>query len=224
MKRILSPSAFAAALLGMSLPMAMQAAVPAPSDTRSDIRHDLNQARQEVRAEMAKARAELDTENLSLDKGVHFGKDSKRKSSGQNSLPEAQITPKGDFLVAGKAVTIDARQRQQLLDYRGLMIELAKTGIDGGERAAMAALDVADVSMLRLIWGGLSGSLEQRVNSTVKQQVEPMVQQICRRLPRVRESQQQLAGSLPEFRPYATLERKDIDDCDKNLRNEFATR
>jgi len=212
----------ATALLAALLPLGAQAG-PAPSETRSEIKREMADARQEVRAEMAKARIELDSENLSLDKGLHFGKNGKRKPADEGPLP-AQITPKGDFLVDGKAVAINAQQRQQLLDYRGQVIELAKVGIDGGELAAMAALDATDVSLFRLIAGGLSGSLERRVEASVKQHVEPLVRQICRRLPQVLESQQKLAANLPRFQPYATLERDDIDDCERDLRDEFAAR
>ena len=215
----------AIALLGVLLPLGAQAAGSAPpEDTRAEIKHEMADARQEIRLEMAKARAELNSENLSLDKSLHFGKNGKRKSADNDSLPAAQITPKGDFLVDGKAVAINAQQRQQLLDYRGQVIALAKVGIDGGERAAMAALDATDVSLFRLIVGGLSGSLERRVEASVKQHVEPLVRQICRRLPQVLESQQQLAANLPQFQPYANLERDDIDDCERDLRSEFAAR
>lgn len=214
----------AIALLALLLPLGAQAAGSAPSETRSEIKREMADARQEVRTEMAKARAELGSDNLSLDQGLHFGKDGKRKSAGKDSLPAAQITPKGDFLVDGKAVAINLQQRQQLLDYRGQVIELARVGIDGGELAAMAALDATDVSLFSLIVGGLSGSLERRVEASVKQHVEPLVRQICQRLPQVLESQQQLATSLPQFQPYATLERSDIDECERDLRNEFATR
>jgi len=214
----------ALALLAALLPLGAQAAGSASSGTRTEIKREMADARQEVRVEMAKARVELDSENLSLDKGLHFGKNGKKESAGKDSLPVAQITPKGDFLVDGKAVTIDARQRQQLLDYRGQIIELAKVGIDGGEQAAMAALDATDVSLFSLIVGGLSGSLERRVEASVKQHVEPMVRQMCQRLPQVLESQQQLAANLSQFRPYANLERDDIEDCERELRNEFAAR
>ena len=57
----------AALLLALS-PLAAQATV------RSEVAGDLADARQEVRADMAKERARLDRENLSLD-GLHFGKD-----------------------------------------------------------------------------------------------------------------------------------------------------
>jgi hypothetical protein len=39
--------------------------------------------------------------------------------------------------------------------------------------------------------------------------------QICRQLPAMRDTQQQLAASLPAFKPYATLDQADIDDCMK---------
>ncbi len=212
------------ALLAALLPLGAQAGGSASSETRSEIKREMADARKEIHAEMAKARVELDSENLSLDTSLQFGKNGKRKSVDKDSLPTAQITPQGDFLIDDKAVAIDARQRQQLLDYRGQVIELAKVGIDGGEKAAMAALDATDVSLFRLIVGGLSGSLERRVEATVKQHVEPLVRQICHRLPQVLESQQQLAASLPQFKPYASLERDDIDDCERELRNEFAAR
>lgn len=212
------------ALLATLLPLTAHASGSASSGTRTEIKREMAGAREEVRVEMAKARAELDSENLSLDKGLHFGKNGKRKSADSKSLPAAQITPKGDLLIDDKAVAINAQQRRQLLGYRGQVIELAKVGIDGGEKAALAALDATDVSLFRLIVGGLSGSLERRVEASVKEHVEPIVGQICRRLPQVLESQQKLAADLPQFQPYANLERSDIDDCERELRSEFASR
>lgn len=217
-------TSLAIALMAALLPSAAQAAEPAPSGIRAEFQSDMADARHEVRVEMAKARAELDSENLSLNDSLHFGRNAKRKSADKDSLPAAQITPQGDFLVDGKAVAIDARQRQQLLDYRGQIIGLAKVGIDAGEQAAMAALEATDVSLFSLIVGGLSGSLERRVEASVKQHLEPLVVQICGRLPQVLESQQRLATRLPRFQPYANLQREDIHDCERDIRKEFAAR
>ncbi|MBP3985196.1 hypothetical protein J5837_12340 [Pseudoxanthomonas helianthi] len=205
--------------LALLLPLGAQA-----GSVRDDVRHDMAEARSEVRAELAKARVELDTENLEVGNSFHFGKDGKRKASRDEKLPKAEITPRGDFLIEGKAVAVNAAQRQQLLGYRGLVIEIAKDGIDAGEHAAMAAIEATDTSLFGLIWGGMTGSLERRVERTVKQHVEPMVRRICHRLPDVLASQQQLSASLPQFRPYATLERDDVDDCEKDIRNDFAMR
>lgn len=203
----------------LALPLGAQAS--APSD---DVRKEMADARKEVRTELAKARTELETQNLEVGNGFHFGKDGKRKAAQDKDLPKAEISPQGDFLIDGKAVAVNAAQRRQLLGYRGLVIDIAKDGIDAGESAAMAALEITDTSLFGLIWGGMTGSLERRVERTVKEHVEPMVRRICQRLPDVLASQQQLSASLPQFRPYATLERDDVDDCEKDIRNEFAMR
>ena len=38
------------------------------------------------------------------------------------------------------------------------------------------------------------------------------------------DSQQRLSSSLPQFRPYATLEADDVANCERDIRNEFASR
>lgn len=207
----------AVALCLALLPPAAQAA---PDSIRGEIKQDMDEARREIRSEMASARAELANENLSLGDGLHIDGQGKHKAD----LPNAEISRSGDLLIDGKAVAIDARQRRQLLDYRGQVIDIARLGIDAGERAAMAAIDATDVSLFSLIFGGLSGSLERRIESTVKQHVEPMVKQICARLPQVLASQQALAASLPQFRPYASLNQGDIDDCRRDMRDALAVR
>ena len=206
----------AALVLALS-PLAAQATV------HDEVASDLDQARQEVRTEMAQERARLDRENLSLD-GLHFGKDDKRETAKRKDPPKGEITPGGDLLVDGKAVAVDASQRRQLLDYRKQVIGIAKTGIDAGEHAAMVAIDLTNVSLFRLIVGGMTGSLERRVEASVKRDIEPAVLQICRQLPQLRDSQQELATSVPEFRPYATLDDDDVEDCESDIRNDLATR
>ena len=212
----------ALALLVGLMPLGAQAAGSEPSGVRAEIRQEMANARKEMRVEMAKARADLDSENLSLDQGLRFGKDQNRKAADRDSLPAAQITPKGDLLIDGKAIAVSAQQRKQLLDYRGQVIGLAKIGIDGGEKAAMTVFEATDVSLFSLIVGGMSGSLERRVEASVKQHVQPLVLNICRQLPQLLESQQQLAASVPQFQPYASLERDDIDDCERDVLKEFA--
>ncbi len=196
----------------------------AQADTvKGEIEQDLAEARQEVRMEMAQARAELDTENLSLD-GLQFGREDRKEATRRRNLPKGEITPGGDLLIEGKPVALDARQRRQVLDYRSQVIDLAKTGLDAGERAAMLAIEATDVSLFRLIVGGLTGSLERRVEATVKRELQPMVMQICQRLPALRDSQQALAASVPEFKPYATLDQDAVENCERDMRKDLAAR
>lgn len=211
-------------LLAAALPLAAQAAAPKDSSIDSEISADLAEARDEVRVELAKARRDLETGNLEVGEGLRFGKSGKRNDAKERTLPKAEITPRGDFLIEGKAVAIDVQQRQELLRYRGQVIDIAKAGIDIGERSAQVALDAVDRGMFSLLFGAMTGSLERRIEKTVRQTVEPGVRQICRSLPALRDSQQRLSASLPQFRPYATLEVDAAEDCEKEVRQEFATR
>jgi hypothetical protein len=205
------------------LPLAAHAAATQEDEgsISREISADMADARKEVRAELAAARKELETGNLDIRDSLHFGRNGKRAPS-DPALPKAEITPHGDFLLDGEEVAIDAGQRRELLAYRGQVIEVARAGIDIGEQAALIALDTVDRGLFSLMVSAMTGSLERRVEKTVKESLEPGVTRICRSLPSLLESQQRLAASLPEFRPYATLQADDVDDCEDEIRREFA--
>ncbi len=191
---------------------------------RSEVARDLADARAEVRADLAEERAKLENENLSLRDGLRFGKESREDAAKRKALPEGEITARGDLLVDGRPVAIDEAQRRQLLAYRGQVIELAKIGIDAGERAAMLAIDATDVGLFRMFVGAMTGSLERKVKSAVVREIQPAVLRICRGLPALRDSQQALSRNVPEFRPYATIEEDDVADCERDVRRELAMR
>lgn len=203
--------------------LALAALLPfaAHAGERSDLGRDLDQARTELRAELARERSRLETENLSLGGTLRFGRTAERAST---TAPRGEITPAGDLIVDGKAVAVDAAQRARLLAYRRQVIDVAKAGVDAGEKAALAALEATDVSLLRLIVGGMSGSLERRVESVVQREVRPAVLRICRQLPALRGSQQALAAELPAFRPFATLREDDVARCESDLQRDLAAR
>lgn len=201
--------------------LAAQAAEPQKNGAdRGVVGADIAEARKEVRDELAKARTELETENLDVGDNLQFGTSGRHKPA--SSLPKAEISRNGDFLIDGKALAIDEAQRRELLAYRGLIIDVAKAGIDMGERSAQAALDSVDRGMFSLFVGAMTGSLERRVEKQARETVQPLALQLCRRLPEVRASQQHLAASVPQFQPYATLEARDAEDCESDVRNEFA--
>jgi hypothetical protein len=204
--------------------VALSPLVAQAGTVRTEVASDLDEARQEVRTEMARERARLENENLALGDGLHFGKSDKDAATKRRTLPKGEITPHGDLLIEGKAVALDARQRRQVLDYRTQVIGIARTGLDAGEQAAMLAIEATDVSLFRLITGGITGSLERRVEATVQREIQPMVLQICHRLPQLRDSQQALAASVPEFRPYATLDSDDVENCERDIRKDLAAR
>ena len=209
--------------LCLAMPMAAHAG-PAGSDTGigSEIRQELADARVEMRTELAQARKELQTGNLQLDNSLRFAGHGDREDP-SSDRPTAEITPDGDFLIDGEALEIDSNQRRQLLVYREQIVGIALSGIDIGEKSAEAALEAVDRSWFGLMFSAMTGSLERRIEHVVRQQVQPAVLAICRQLPAVMASQQRLASSLPQFRPYATLEADDITDCEDEVRQEFAS-
>ena len=208
----------------LALALMVPASVPAAEPARgisAEIQAGLAEARSEMRSELAKARAELHTENLTLGNGLSVGS---RKSRADSTLPPAHITPAGALVIDGKPVATDAAQRQLLLDYRGKVLEVASAGIDVGEKAALMAFKATDTSLLGLIVGAMTGSLEARIERTVRQELMPLVATVCLRLPGVLDSQQALAAALPPFAPYATLDASDVADCERDMRNELALR
>lgn len=217
-------SKFHVSLLGLALllPLTAQAA-DSPQGIRAEIQADMAEGRAEVRAEMAKARRELDSGNLVLGKGLSIGKHSAGTRTGSD-LPPAHITPTGELVIDDTTVAVNAAQRRLLLDYRLQVIEVAKAGIDTGEKVAIAALEATDVSLFRLVTSAMSGSLERRIKQTVKQELAPMAVQLCGRLPQVLASQQALTVSVPQFQPYATLDQPSVDGCESEFARSMAMR
>lgn len=210
----------AALALCLLSPLAVLAGEPAPTGINAEIRQEMSDAREEVRTELAKARQEMRTENLRIDNSLQFGDHDEAPSD----LPRAEITPQGDLLIEGEAQAIDAGQRAQLLAYRGQVVEIALTGIEAGQRTAEAALDaVGDASWVGLMFSAMTGRLERNIERTVQHHLEPAMQDICRQLPTVMASQQELASTLPQFRPYANLEPGDVEDCENLIQQEFAS-
>ncbi|MDR7194819.1 hypothetical protein [Luteimonas terrae] len=210
--------------LALCLPMAAWSAPPERGGVREEIRRDLEDARRDIRTDLAKARAELDSENLDVGNSLQVHGDGRRKTTAESKLPKAEITPQGDFLIDGESIAVDASQRRQLLAYRGMVIEVAKAGIDIGEVSALAAVDSVDRGVFSLMVGAMTGSLERRIERTVRTTVGPGVLLICDRMPALRDAQQQLANDLPAFRPYARLEAQDADNCRNEVRREFVRR
>ncbi len=131
--------------------------------------------------------------------------------SGKDSLPKAEITPQGDLLVGGDKIAVDATQRALLLRYRAAIINVAGTGAGIGVQGAGFGMQAAG----KALRGAFTGNGD-RVGEEIEAEARKFEQRalaICDRLPPLLRTQQQLAASLPAFRPYATMDQSDIDDC-----------
>lgn len=133
-------------------------------------------------------------------------------SHNDSTLPKAQITPQGDFVVGGKTIAITPAQRSALLAYREKLITVASAGIAVGKQGAAIGVQAAGAALA----AAMSGKSDAEVEASVKAKTSGIRQaaaKICDRLPEMMIEQQKLAAALPAFKPYATMTEKNIDDC-----------
>ena len=145
------------------------------------------------------ARKELATGNIEISK---------------DQQTKAEITPEGDLLVNGKQITTNAEQRKLLLEYRGHIAGIATAGIDIGLQGA----DLAGKAVGEALKGVLTGNtdqIEQKIEAEAKG-IEKAALQLCKLLPAMKVTQDKLAVAVPEFKPYATMDQSDVDDCGKD--------
>jgi len=168
-----------------------------------------------VQKEIRQAREKLATENVSVGsvhvRGGHGGVNISTDDE-NNNLPKAEITPKGDLLIDGKAVAINAEQRALLMEYRAHIIGIAESGMDIGMQGA----DLAAKAVGEAFKGIFSGKSEQDIEKSVEAEaagIKMAAAKLCGRLPDMMASQQKVAAAVPEFKPYATMTKEDIEDC-----------
>jgi predicted small lipoprotein YifL len=179
----------------------------ASEQTSSVISRGIQKAMQEAKQELATKNIDVNSVHVS---GDHHGND--------DSRPKAEITPQGDLLIAGTKVAATPAQQTLLLDYRKQIVGIAETGMDIGTQGADLGLNAAKQAM----WGALSGKTDKDIEAAIKPQtdkIQASADKLCLRLPELLSAQQNLAAAMPEFRPYATMQQKDIDDCGKDMKD-----
>lgn len=208
--------------LALLLPLAAcSQSNPTDSDASSSVAQAMKEVRKqtspsmiaaEVQKGIQKAKQKLATEDIQVDSihvgnGVHIDNDSR---------PKAVITPQGELVVAGKEVKATPEQHVMLQDYRQQIVGVIETGMDIGAHSADLGVSAAKEA----IWGALTGKSDKEIEASIKPQtskIQAAAMHLCQRLPDLLASQQKLAASMPEFRPYATMTQKDVDDCGKNM-------
>ena len=162
---------------------------------------------------LQKARREMETGNISISGGVHINVNG-HEFNRPEGASKAEISPQGDLLIEGRAVAVTPAQRALLLDYRGQIIAVAESGMAMGVKGA----DLAGKALSETFSGLVNGDSEQakqRIEAEGRK-LEADARRLCGQLPRMLATQQQLATSLPAFKPYATMTQEDVDDCMKH--------
>jgi len=168
----------------------------------------------EIRKAMREAKQELATKNINVD-SVHINGSNRND---RDSRPKAEITPQGELLIGGKPVAATPTQQTLLLDYRKQIVGIAEAGMDIGAQGADLGLSAAKEG----VWGALTGKSDKDIEAAIRPQtdkIQAAAAKLCQRLPELLTSQQKLAAAMPEFRPYATMQQKDVDDCGKGMKD-----
>lgn len=168
---------------------------------------------------IAEAQHKLETENVRVGNysRIHVNGRSYGAGRGVDGLPRAEITPEGEFLVGGEPVPATAAQTELLLEHRAQLIGVARAGMAIGAQGA----DIAGTALTGIgqaLFGGEDGraAFEARIEAEAEK-IRHEAATLCALLPGLHASQQALAASMPEFAPYATMTREDIEECGKDI-------
>lgn len=154
---------------------------------------------QQVNRDLAQARDDVLTKNITLD-------------ADDGSAPAAEITPHNDLLIDGRPVPLTASQRGLVRRYRQQTVRIALQGIDIGRQGADIGLHAAGPAVVMALFGASDDTIERHVQKQLAP-VHAAVAKLCNSLPALMATGQQLATSLPAFRPYATLTPEKIRKC-----------
>lgn len=192
-------------LLAGSLPLAACGNTADDDDAARDAERAVSVLGVEMVEVERKIREELATGNIDFGDGHHTDGDA------GNNETDAEITPEGDLLIGGEPVEVDAEERAMLLAYRQQVTDVALAGANIGMQGA----DLATKAMgeaFRGILSGNTGEMEAKIEAEAAK-IQAQVVVLCDRLAPLLETQQALAASIPELRPYATMDQDDVDEC-----------
>lgn len=157
--------------------------------------------------------------HVSTDKGnvTSNGKVITLRASGQ---PDAKISADGELTIDGKAVALNDAQRALLQSYLKEMNAMTADGIAIGKQGAA----LAGTAVSEAIKGAIKSDgkpVDEKIEAEAKK-IEQQAMQLCKRLVTIKASQDALAEQLPSFKPYATIDASDVDDCGSKSGNSYA--
>jgi len=124
---------------------------------------------------------------------------------------DAIVSASGALSIAGTPVTVNAAQAQIAARYFTSAVALRddamKTGAAGASTAATAIASVA-VGLA----SGNPDSIDAKVNASAAK-VEAAADRVCTDVQALTQAQNELAAALPQFKPYATIAAREVNDC-----------
>ncbi|MGH8292724.1 MAG: hypothetical protein ACRESA_04550 [Gammaproteobacteria bacterium] len=132
---------------------------------------------------------------------------------------EARITPDGTLTIAGRPVTVNATQRQKLVQYVATVKDIEIKGVELGAAASGFATGVAAEAIVALFAGASEDDIDRKAKiraNEFKKKALPL----CQDVQTLKQLQDSLQASLPAFEPYAVIEANDAGDCEHDINSD----
>jgi Protein of unknown function (DUF2884) len=135
-----------------------------------------------------------------------------------NGAPDATINATGDLSIGGNALTTDAAQREQLQHYYSSVLAVRDHGIATGKAGAAVAGEALKSVASGLV-NGNPDEIGKQVDAKAKVVTDAALK-ICQDIDEIKAAQDNLAGQLPSFKPYAGIVGNgDIRECRKSSKS-----
>lgn len=132
-----------------------------------------------------------------------------------DGAPDAVINAMGDLQIDQHPVAVNDAQRAWLKSYHDSATMILTDGLATGKAGAALGQEAAK-SVLTNLANGNPDKIQQDIDAKTKPLKEAALK-ICVDLGNVKNSQDQLAATLPAFKPYEdVISSDDVDDCKKD--------
>lgn len=130
----------------------------------------------------------------------------------------ARIAPDGSLTIGDQPVALTPAGRTALAGFHDRTLGFVDHAKRLGKGSARFALHTVG-SVLR---GLLHGDVEQKADEAQRgaDRIKQRAAELCAELGAMRSAQQDAAGAVPEFVPYAVISQSDVDDCNVEGRPE----
>jgi len=129
----------------------------------------------------------------------------------RHNSPDAIVSVTGELTIDGKTVALNQAQKDLATRY----FAGAKTLRDDGFATGMAGASTA-LTAISAVVSGLASGEPDKIGDAVEAkaaQVEVQAQKLCRDQGELAATQNALAASVPEFKPYALIQTQDVNEC-----------
>jgi hypothetical protein len=123
----------------------------------------------------------------------------------------ARIAADGALTIDGAAVTVNDAQRRDLVAYREAARQLRTNALATGQAGVQLAKNVV-AEVISGVASGDTSKIERNAEREAEK-VKHAAARLCSDLDAMRAAQDRLAGTLPPFQPFATIDQAALDDC-----------